>query len=289
MRLLPACLFIHTVVLLACSSESADEGVETATRAHSPTLAGASVTWPSDVWSPEPGASWQWQLDGEIDTSFDVDAYDIDLLDTPQYVINGLHADGRVVICYFSAGSREEGREDANEFAPEDHGEQLTDWPNERWLDVRSQNVRRIMEQRLDLAVAKRCDAVEPDNVDGFQNNTGFDLTEDDQADYNRFLANAAHGRGLSVGLKNALDLIPELEPYFDWALNEECLVYDECEVLTPFIAAGKAVFHVEYVEEESDGEGSREQVCGDATIEGFSTLIKTYDLFAWRLSCDEA
>ena len=74
----------------------------------------------------------------------------------------------------------------------------------------------------------------------------------------------------------------------FDWALNEECLVYDECEALAPFIEAGKAVFHVEYVEDEADGQLLLREACGDATIAGFSTLIKTYDLFAWRLSCEE-
>ena len=33
----------------------------------------------------------------------------------------------------------------------------------------------------------------------------------------------------------------------FDWALNEECVQYQECDQLTPFIEAGKAVFGVEY------------------------------------------
>ena len=31
------------------------------------------------------------------------------------------------------------------------------------------------------------CDGVEPDNVDGYVNDTGFDLTAGDQLDFNRF------------------------------------------------------------------------------------------------------
>jgi len=228
------------------------------------------------------------QLQGDIDPSFDFAVYDIDLFDTPRSVIAGLHAQGRTVICYFSAGSREEGREDANEFAPADYGRQLEDWPRERWLDVRSPNVRRIMQQRLDLASAKGCDAVEPDDVDGYQNDSGLPLTAEDQLAYNRFLAGAAHARGLSVGLKNTLDLVSELAPRFDWALNEECLAYDECEALAPFLVAGKAVFHVEYVDDPADGPALQAEVCGDPTITGFSSLIKTYDLESWRLSCEE-
>jgi len=67
----------------------------------------------------------------------------------------------------------------------------------------------------------KGCDGVEPDNVDGYTNDTGFNLTSNDQIQYNKFLANEAHQRGLSIGLKNNLDQIEVLEPFFDFAVNE--------------------------------------------------------------------
>jgi hypothetical protein len=284
------CLVILWALLIAaCSSgDSADDAqreAATPTQAAAPTTDTGSPA-DTDLWQPAPGTTWQWQLDGEIDTTFDAAAYDVDLFETPQSTIDALHADGRIVICYFSAGSLEEGREDESEFTEDDYANQLENWPDERWLDVRSANVRRIMEQRLELAAEKHCDAVEPDNVDGFQNDSGFPLTEADQIDFNVFLAEAAHARGLSIGLKNAVDLVPELEPHFDWALNEECFAYDECDVLTPFLAAGKAVFHVEYVDDPDDGAAVQEEICGEAAIAGFSTLIKTPELDAWRLAC---
>jgi hypothetical protein len=239
-----------------------------------------------EVWRPSPGTTWQWQLQGDIDTSLEVEAYDVDLFDVAAPVIDDLHGDRRVVICYFSAGSQEEWREDAGRFQPADLGEPLEDWPGERWLNIRSDNVRGIMRDRLRMAAAKSRDAVEPDNVDAYENDSGFPLREADQRDYNRFLASEAHALGLSVGLKNALGLVAELEPEFDWALNEECLSYEECETLAPFLAADKAVFHVEYVNEPSEGAALRDEVCGDPTIDGFSTLIKTRDLDEWRLAC---
>ena len=70
-----------------------------------------------------------------------------------------------------------------------------------------------MIASRLDIAAARGCDGVEPDNVDGYDNDSGFELTRADQIDFNRFLATEAHQRGLSVGLKNALDLVEELEP----------------------------------------------------------------------------
>lgn len=238
------------------------------------------------VWCPTPGTSWQWQLSGPLDTSVDVAMMDIDLFDSEAAQISDLQAEGRVVVCYFSAGSHEDWRPDASEFPPAAIGEPLDGWPGERWLDIRDETVRSVLAARLDLAVEKGCDGVEPDNVDGYANTSGFPLTADDQLDFNRWLADAAHARALSVGLKNDLDQVEALLPWFDWALDEECMAYDECDLLAPFIEAGKAVFHVEYVDDPAQGPDLAAQICPDALARSFSTLVKGWDLDAWRIAC---
>ncbi len=229
---------------------------------------------------PSPGTSWQIQLSGEIDTSFDVQVYDIDLFDAPQTVIDALHHKGRMVVCYFSAGSWEDWRPDADEFPESVKGHDLTGWPGEKWLDIRRRDVLGpIMRARLDLAERKRCDGVDPDNVDGYANNTGFALTAEDQIDFNRWIADEAHARHLSVGLKNDLDQVKVLEPYFDWALNEQCFEYEECDALVPFVQNRKAVLAVEY-------DGNPEDFCAEAFAMGFDRLQKHWDLDAWRMDC---
>lgn len=248
--------------------------VQTATDANLPTPA------PGAVWQPAPGTSWQWQISGRIDTSVDVTMYDIDLFDAPQSVIDTLHAEGRVVICYFSAGSWEDWRPDAEQFPAALLGNPLEDWPGERWLDIRQRaTLEPIMAARLDLAVRKGCDGVEPDNVTGYANDSGFPLTGREQLQYNIWLANAAHSRNLSIGLKNDLEQIPALLPYFDWALNEQCFEYDECDTLLPFIEAGKAVFGVEY-------SGSPDDFCPQANALNLDWLKKRLELDAWRVAC---
>lgn len=234
------------------------------------------------AWQPSPHTSWQWQLTGTIDTSYDVEMYDIDLFDASQSVIDQLHGDGRTVICYFSAGSWEDWRSDAGDFPESVKGKDLDGWADEKWLDISQlDDLGPIMEERLDLAVSKGCDGVEPDNVDGYANDTGFPLTYQDQLDYNLWLSTAAHARDLSVGLKNDLDQIPDLVAAFDWALNEQCFQYDECASLRPFITAGKAVFGVEYY-------GLTGSFCPDANDMDFDWLKKNLDLDAWRYSCRE-
>ena len=233
------------------------------------------------------GTSWQWQLVGDVDTDVDVQMYDVDLYEAPQSVIDDLHAAGRVVICYFSAGSWEDWRDDAADFPAEAIGETMEGWEDEKWLDVSHPDLLPVMSARLDYADSRGCDGVEPDNVDGYVNDTGFDLTGFHQLDYNAWLAREAHLRGMSVGLKNDVDQLEVLEPCFDWALNEECVAYDECDRYAPFVDAGKAVFHVEYVDDIADGQALADQVCGSDDVAGFSTLIKEWDLEAWRIACD--
>ncbi|MBI5525321.1 MAG: endo alpha-1,4 polygalactosaminidase [Deltaproteobacteria bacterium] len=266
-----------------------DTGADTGTTDDAAQDAGtdAGVDAGPSWWRPAAGTSWQIQLQGTLSTNVDVEVYDIDLFDTDQSVINKLKADGRKVICYFSAGSYEDWRPDKAKFQKSDYGKPLDNWPGEWWLDVRSQNVRIIMADRMDIAVQKKCDAVDPDNVDGYQNDTGFPLTAADQQDYLEFLADAAHARGLAVGLKNCLGLVTKVVSRFEFQVNEECLAYNECRDLKPFINADKPVFHIEYVNQTSEGPARKAEVCGDPTIAGFSTLIKTWDLDAWRLTCD--
>lgn len=235
------------------------------------------------IYQPKPLTSWQWQLSAQpIDTSIDVEMYDIDLFLTTDAEFKKLHQDGRKIICYFSAGSFEKDRPDSAQFPENVKGSVLDGWPDERWLDIRSPVVRDIMKARLDLAKMKGCDGVEPDNVDGYSNSNGLGLNANDQLEFNQFIAAEAHARGLSVGLKNDLEQLNELAPHFDWALNEECYTYQECDLYAaPFISAGKAVFHAEYVDATALSE-----VCGVTVPLQLSTLIKNLDLDAYRLPC---
>lgn len=232
-----------------------------------------------NIWQPKPGTSWQWQLSGRLDTSVPADVYDIDLETNSAATIAQLHDQGRRVICYFSAGSFEPGRSDAGQFPAAVKGKKMAGW-NELWLDIRKIDaLAPVMLARLDMAVAKGCDAVEPDNVDGYQNDTGFPLKAADQLAYNRWLAGAAHERGLAIGLKNDLDQVTDLVDHFDFAVNEECFAYGECRLLLPFVRAGKAVFGAEY-------EIPTARFCAEANELDMDFIRKNWDLDAFRQSC---
>ncbi|GAA3490966.1 endo alpha-1,4 polygalactosaminidase [Streptomyces cremeus] len=231
------------------------------------------------IWQPRPGTAWQWQLDGRVDPRTDVPVYDIDGFENTAADVARLHADGRKVICYINAGAWEDFRPDKGDF-PEAVLGGANGWAGERWLDIRRVDVLRpLMEKRFDMCRAKGFDAVEPDLMDGYQNDTGFPLTAAHQLTYNRMLSTIAHERGLAVGLKNDLEHVPQLVRHFDFAVNEQCAEFDECERLRPFIAAGKAVFHVEYA--VPNGE-----FCAAARRLGLSSMRKNLDLDSWRKPC---
>ena len=207
------------------------------------------------------------------------DTYDVDYETTSVADVDTLHRAGRGVICYLSAGSWEEYRGDAGRFPDAVLGNRLDGWPDERWLDIRRTDILLpIMADRMDTCAAKGFDAVEPDNVDGYANESGFPLTAEDQLAYNRAVAALARDRGLSVALKNDLDQIPDLVEDFDFAINEECIRYSECDNYAPFTEAGKAVLHVEY-------EGPLD-FCSQSERLGLSSMLKPLDLGVARESC---
>jgi endo-alpha-1,4-polygalactosaminidase (GH114 family) len=239
-----------------------------------------TTTAPAAPWIPAPGTTWQWQLSGPIDQSVDAEMYDIDLFDTHAATVANLHAQGRHVVCYLDAGTYEPGRPDSASYPAAVLGARVEGWPGERWLDIRRLDVLRpIVERRLDLCRQKDFDGVEPDNVDAYTNASGFSLSATDQLTFNRFVAAAAHARGLSVGLKNDLDQTAALQPDFDWALDEQCFQYHECDALQPFARAGKAVFIAEYELDPS-------AFCAQARAAGYAAIRKRLALDAWRQAC---
>jgi hypothetical protein len=278
------------VVSSAQSSAVSSAKASSSSVAVSSTQSAASSTgaFNATAWyQPGVKTTWQWQLQGTINKSYDVNVYDIDVFDTSAATISTLHADGRKVICYFSAGSYEAWREDAKDFPEEALGSKMDGW-DERWIDIRNKTVRSIMAARMDLAKSKGCDGVEPDNVDGYDNNNGLGLTASDQIDYNTFLAQSAHNRGLAVGLKNDVEQVAALEPYFDFCVNEECHDYDECDVLASFISHKKPVFNAEYASKYKTA-ATLNSLCADAKNRQFQTLYLPLDLDdSFRYSCSE-
>lgn len=240
-----------------------------------------------DWWQPEQGITWQWQLTGTINTGYDAQVYGIDLFDSDIALIESLQQSGRRVLCYFSAGSYEDWRTDGHLFTSDDLGDPMGDWEGENWLDIRSSNVRDIMQARMALAKAKGCDGVEPDNVDGYANSTGLPLTYADQISYNRFLAETAHELGLAVALKNDLGQIDDLVADFDLAINESCHKYNECDLLQPFIDQNKPVLNAEYAAKYVNNPATREALCSASRAFGMHTLVLPRNLNdGFRLDC---
>ena len=251
---------------------------------HAP-AAPARVALPDPVpcdgcWRPAIDTSWQIQFNGEIDTALDVDMFEVDMFDTTKATVDEFHSNGTRVVCYISGGSWERWRPDKDDFPRSVLGKELDGWPGERWLDIRKLKVLKpLMGARLDLCKEKGFDSAEFDNVNGYQNRTGFPLTGPDQLRYNTWLANAAHERGLSVGLKNEGPQARVLVDYFDWAIVEQCFQYNECKPYDIFISRGKAVMELEY-------KLQRSEFCPDAERHNFNAMRKHRSLDAYRRPC---
>ncbi len=255
---------------------------------------GAPAAGAGGPWIPHPGLNWQYQLQGGVRTNVCAvpfsggscvhpDVYDIDLYANDGVTLNtaavaAIHATGAHAVCYVDAGTWEDWRPDAGNY-PQSVLGLSNGWPGERWLDIRAIGVLQpILDARVAKCVDAGFDAVEFDNVDGYENTTGFPLTSSDQLSFDTMLAGLAHKYGLSVGLKNDLDQLSQLQETFDFAINEQCAQFKECSAYDVWTAAGKTVVEVEY-----HVPGRR--FCPGADMGGRDGMVKSLALRAkpWR------
>jgi hypothetical protein len=230
-------------------------------------------------WQPSGLINWQWQLTTPVDLSINAQVYDIDGFENDASVVSAIHAKGAKAICYIDLGTWENWRPDQASFPASVKGAS-NGWPGEVWLDIRQISVLSpIMIARLQMCKSKGFDAVEPDNIDGYANSTGFPLTAADQLTYNKWIADQVHALGMSAGLKNDLDQVPQLVSKFDWVLDEQCHQYSECSALDPFVSAGKTVFVTEYT-------AFNASTCTSSNSAGYSTIFKDLNLTAPVHSC---
>jgi hypothetical protein len=235
----------------------------------------------NSTWAPALETSWQWQLASlpAAGNLLHVEMYDVDGFDASASLVSAMHNQNIHAVCYLSLGTYEDWRADANSFPPSVLGSG-NGWPGEKWLDIRQiSKLSPIMTARFQMCKDKGFDAVEPDNIDGYTNSTGFPLSAADQLAYNRWIAKTVHSLGMSVALKNDLEQVDDLVSNFDFAINEQCFEFDECDQLMPFINANKAVFEVEYSLNTSE-------FCSQANAMNFNALKKDLDLTATVTAC---
>lgn len=248
-------------------------------------LTSARAVAADNWWKPTVGQTFQWQLTTPVNTSVKAEIYDIDYQENSKAIVDKLHSQGIRVICYLETGSWESYRPDAKLFPAIVKGKTLNGYASEKYLDIRRLDILGpLMQSRLDECKSKGFDGVEPDIDDSYlegKSVTGFPLTIQDQLTYNKFIADQAHLRGLSIGLKNGADeqFVLAMQQFTDWALNEQCNQFNECSPYSAFISSNKPVFQVEY-------KLSPSQFCDKDRKANFTGLKKTVNLTATVTFC---
>ena len=273
-------IFILALSLSACASNELEDSP---IKKESDSMPEGTFPTPArDWWRPAAGLTWQWQLTGKLNLDLSTDVIDIDL-DVGKSVVDHYYALGTKVICYISVGSYENWRTDADQFPDEVLGKDYEGWSGEKWLDIRRIDLLApIMLARLDECAAKDFDGVEPDNMQIWDNDTGFPLTYEDQLRYALWLADEAHKRGLAIGQKNAPDQTKDLVEIYDFAITEDALYNKWAKSFLPYIQVDKPVFAAEY----TDLSGDFQKFCRQSKELGFSTILKHRDLNAWMETC---
>lgn len=201
--------------------------------------------------------AWGFENGGKVAsyTGRGVLIFDLDELTAGE--VTTLKNANHIIQCYFSSGTTESWRDDylSNQAAWDSAAlAKLPNW-DERWLDLRNlTKLKALLTPRFDRAKTIGCDALELDNVDCFDNAECYQsmgktraVAKEMQIEWNTWQVEAAHTRGLSISLKNALELVIPMANLYDFAVNEGCGAYSECGMYEPFLTQDKAVLNHEY------------------------------------------
>jgi hypothetical protein len=237
------------------------------------------------LWVPPKGSTVAIQYGGKkLDTSVAASVYDVDGFDTTAATVAGLHAQRRHVVCYIDVGTWENWRSDADKFPSAVLGKPDGHWAGERWLDIRQTSILEpLMKARFQLCKSKGFDAVDPDNIDGYTNKTGFPLTAAEQLTYDTWVASAVHAIGLSVDQKNDPGQTKNFGTAFDFAVVEQCFQYDFCKTYAPYSAEDALVLDIEY---SVSRQRFLDHTCPEAATLGQTALLKHLSLNAWVVTC---
>lgn len=229
------------------------------------------------------GMTWDWQLSEPFDLGLPVQVFDLDPDSLGAGDIAELRGKGILTICYVSVGTLEEWRGDVASFPAQVIGKSYVEWEGERFLDIRQTDILLpLMQARFADCADKGYDAVEPDNMDVYINESGFQISAEQTVAYVTALAGIAHGLGLAIGQKNVPELTAELEPVLDFVVTEGCIADGWCDQVSRYAQHGKAIFSAEYEVPEAGQAG----LCAQATAAGMSLIFKEYDLDARGTRC---
>lgn len=279
-----ACLPVSIVLFVAaaCGGRSAAPLPPAATAG---TIAPASFARSASLWIPAARSTFAIQYGGKtLDTNVQAAIYDVDGFDTSAATVAQLHRQGRRAVCYIDVGTWENWRPDADEFPKSVLGKPDGHWKGERWLDIGQLSVLQpIMSARFKMCKRKGFDAVDPDNIDGYENRTGFKLTADEQLTYDRWIAKRIHSFGLSAAQKNDNDQIDALRSSFDWAVLEQCYKQGWCRQFTRYTDDGRLVVDIEYGLKKSE---FLNKTCPQAKSYKETALLKHLNLDGWVVAC---
>jgi hypothetical protein len=229
---------------------------------------------------PVPSATARWTMVSQL--TKDAISAEVDVLIVPLFdassgkpldsrQIENLNARGITVLCSVIVGYWNVTDPDADDFTATMKGSSLWGDSNRRWLDIRNTGVWEIMESRFELAKQTGCSGVVGVYLQTFIENTGLPITGGDQLAYNRYLADAAHELGLSIGMYNTNYQADQLVSWYDFAVVESCLEAANCQDYVPFVTLKKPVFDIEYWSMNAEL-----NICGATKDLGFNTIIKT-------------
>jgi hypothetical protein len=218
-----------------------------------PAPAGCQSSWQRRCWYPPHldadghPMRWDWQI-GRVTPqqrrgTHAVDLYDVDGFLTTMAQVHAIETTWQAstlphpkTVCYLDL-AWEDYRPDASpgprgSFPAATLGNVYYGYPEQRWVDFRQLDaLKPMLRDRISMCARKGFDAVELDDIDGFDppSTTGFHLTPGDAQNFLAYAFNEIHHFGMTALWKNSPFLSWWGRQYTDGAVVEECYIYHAC------------------------------------------------------------
>ncbi|EJD41853.1 glycoside hydrolase family 114 protein [Auricularia subglabra TFB-10046 SS5] len=228
-----------------------------------------------------PNAKADYQLGGAYPPAADVRVVTRDRTESP--------APGLYNICYINGFQTQDDEESFWKAPDRDalllrrkNGQYFEDpdWPGEFFLDTSTDAKRsaiaNIINGWTSDCASKGFNAVEFDNLDTYTRSNNL-LTKDDNLALATLYVSHAHSVGLAAAQKNTAELEGEGKAVagFDFAVAEECQVYEECDSYTD--TYGAEMIEIEYTDNDN-AQRVFQQACNQRG-DSISILLRDRDL----------
>ena len=152
----------------------------------------------------------------------------------------------KLVMCYFSGGILHSDDKDVDSYDEDVKGKTVSLYDDSRYLDIRANQVLNNMKKRVDFAKSKGCDGVVFADMQNYEEDTGFNISSQNQIDYNSELAKYLEDESMYRGIRGDENQSKDMWFRYGFIVVDNAYERNITDKLDYYYNNKKAIFNIE-------------------------------------------